>query len=381
MPFLALGGLFEQDDVDAATRVLQTATEPGGSFFPLPEENDFQDAFAEHEGARKAVAINSCGTGLDLCMMALGIGPGDEVIVPPLTFVCTATCASARGAKLVFADVDSQTLSLDPAAVERKITSRTKAIIPVHFAGLACDVDAFEGLSRRHDIRIVYDAAHAVGAKHHGRPVGGAGKASCYSFQSNKNMTSMGEGGAVTTDDATFAETVRRKKTFGYVYGPQLRVVTTGFNYRMTKPQLAVALTQLAKAKRVISLKLKRFQRMQQLLADVEELILPAGIGPGHACHLHIVRLNTDNVSFTREELRKELKDRFGVQTVVHYPAVWSWEAFQAIDHDKSECPVAEKACGQVLSLPIFPKTPFEDLEYLREALVGSIHVLKRQGA
>ena len=381
IPFLALGGLFERDDIEAAAAVLEAASAPGGSFFPLPEETDFQNAFAEHEGAASAVAVNSCGTALDLCMMALDVGPGDEVIVPPLTFVCSATCAAARGAKVVFADIDSETLCLDPEACEAKITPNTKAIIPVHFAGLSCDMNAFAQLSTKHGIPIIYDAAHAVGAKFNGRPIGGAGNASCYSFQSNKNITTMGEGGAVTTNDPAFAEVVRQKKTFGYIYGPELRVATIGFNYRMTKPQLAVGLTQLAKADRIVALRLERFQRMQELLSDVEALILPEWIGPGHGCHLYVVRLDTDKVGFTRDALRAELKGSFGVATGLHYPAVWTWEAFEGIDYDRTDCPIGEKACSQVLSLPIFPKTSFENLKYIREAITGAIVHLKREGA
>ena len=148
IPFTALGGVFEQDDIDAALKVMQAAAEAGGNFFPLPEETDFQQAFAAHEGAAHAVAVNSCGTALDACMMVLGIEPGDEVITTPLTFVCTATCASALGAKVVFADIDPVTLCLDPRQVREKITGRTKAIIPVHFAGLAADIDGFEAITK-----------------------------------------------------------------------------------------------------------------------------------------------------------------------------------------------------------------------------------------
>jgi len=377
IPFIALGGLFEQDDVEAATKVLNAAAAEGGSFFPLPEENDFQQAFAEHEGAKKAVAVNSCGTALDLCMKALDIGPGDEVIVPPLTFVCSATCAAAEGAKVVFADVDPVTLCLNPEAVEDKITPKTKAIIPVHFAGLACEIERFDAISKKSGAAIIYDAAHAVSTKFRGIPVGGEGKASCYSFQSNKNMTTIGEGGAVTTDDEDFAELVRQKKTFGYIYGPALRVATIGFNYRMTKPQLAVGLTQLAKIDSVIAARCERFLKMQELLADVDEIILPSGIGPDHGCHLYVVRLDTNRVSFSRDEFRDHLKKEHGVATGIHYPAVWSWEAFENIDYDGSNCPVAEKACQQVLTLPIFPKTSMEDLEYIREAIIASIQALK----
>ncbi len=212
VPFIAMGGVYEADDLAAAAGVIQAASEPGGGFFPLPEENDFQNALSEHEGAAKAVAVNSCGTALDVCMMALGIGPGDEVITTPLTFVCTAGTAIGQGATVVFADVDPVTMNLDPKSVRERITDKTKAIIPVHFTGLAADIDAFDAITAETGVPVIYDAAHAVATKYKGQPIGGAGTASCYSFQSNKNMTCLGEGGAVTTHDADFAEKVRQLK-------------------------------------------------------------------------------------------------------------------------------------------------------------------------
>src|SRR5690242_13559361 len=180
IPFGAMGGVFDQEDIDAAMKIIAAAAGPKGNFFPLPEENDFQVALATHEGAAKAVAVNSCGTALDLCMMALGVGEGDEVITTPLTFVCTATCAVARGARVVFGDIDPATLCLDPADVRRRITPRTRAIIPVHFGGLAADIAGFDAITRDTGVPVVYDAAHAVGTKFRGKPIGGAGKASCY---------------------------------------------------------------------------------------------------------------------------------------------------------------------------------------------------------
>jgi dTDP-4-amino-4,6-dideoxygalactose transaminase len=312
-------------------------------------------------------------------MMILGIGPHDEVITTPLTFICTATCAAARGARVVFADVDPVTLCLDPAAVRNKIGPRTKAILPVHFAGHSADVDGFEAISRQTGIPVVYDAAHAVGTRSKGRPIGAAGKASCYSFQSNKNITTLGEGGAVTTDDTDFAEAVRQKKTFGYVYGgPRLRVASIGFNYRMTKPQLAVGLTQIAKARRIIALKLAAMKRLRQLLQDVEELILPGGIDQGHGAHLFVVRLDTDKVRFTRDALQIHLNEKYQVGTAIHYPAVWSWEAFKKLDYDKSDCPIAERACAQVLSLPVFAQSDEADLQYVAWALKQSLQELRQ---
>ena len=380
VPFLPMGGMFDQDDLNAVQAVLQQACAETGNFFPLPEESQFQDAFARHEGAAKAVAVNSCGTALDLCMMALGIKAGDEVITTSLTFVCTAGTALGQGATVVFADIDPATMNLDPRSVRRRITPKTKAIIAVHFTGLACDIDAFDALSRETGIPVIYDAAHAVGTTYKGQPIGGRGKASCYSFQSNKNMTCLGEGGAVTSDDPAFAEIVRQKKTFGYVYGPQLRVVTIGFNYRMTKPQYAVGLTQLAKIDRVTALRQKAMLKMNDVLRGVDEIILPAGHGPGHGSHLYVIRLNTDKIACTREAFTKRLKEEYGVATAMHYPAVWSWEAFATLGYgeEKAQCPLAAKACRQVVSLPIFPRTTEADCEYIAWAVKATVVDLKR---
>ena len=375
IPFGAMGGVYEEDDVEAVMRVVRAATELGGNFFPLPEENDFQKALAEHEGAKKAIGVNSCGTALDVCMMALGIAPGDEVITTPLTFVCTATCAITQGAKVVFADIDPGSMCLDPADVRRRITDKTKAVIPVHFAGLAADCDAFDQITAETGVPVIYDAAHAVSTKYGGQPVGGRGKASCYSFQSNKNMTLLGEGGAVTSDDEQFAEVVRQKKTFGYVYGPQLRVASVGFNYRLTKVQCAVGLTQLAKIDRIIANRLEACRHMQRLLADVDEIITPGGIDEGHGCHLYVARLDTDKVACDRAAFLGVLKGKYKVGCGNHYPAVWSWEAVAELGYseESADCPRAAKACSQVFSLPIFPHTTEEDCRYIAWAVKQSL--------
>jgi perosamine synthetase len=374
VPFQALGGLFEADDVAAANAVNLAAAEPGGSFFPLPEEPDFQARLAAHEGAAHAVAVNSCGTALDACMMVLGIGPGDEVITTPLTFVCSATCAAAQGARVVFADIDPDTLCLDPAKVREKMTPRTKAIIPVHFGGHACDIAGFDAITAETGVPVIYDAAHAVGTTYEGQPVGGAGKASCYSFQSNKNITTLGEGGAVTTDDAEFAEQVRQKKTFGYVYGgPSLRVASIGFNYRMTKPQLAVGLTQLAKADRVIGAKLAKMQALQQQLENVDGLRLPGGIAPGHGAHLYVLRVP----GVDRATVASHLKEHYKVGTAWHYPLVWSWEAMADVDADCPGCPEAEAAAGEVVTMPVFADTSDDTIDYLAWATRQTVEAVR----
>ncbi|MFH1265963.1 MAG: DegT/DnrJ/EryC1/StrS family aminotransferase [Planctomycetota bacterium] len=380
IPFIALGGVYEEDDLKAVAEVVRAAAEPGGSFFPLPEETQFQNALAEHEGAKRAVGVNSCGTALDVSMMALGIGPGDEVITTPLTFVCTATCAIARGARVVFADVDPSTLCLDPLDVRERITENTKAILPVHFAGLSADCDAFDAISHETGVPVIYDAAHAVSTRYKGQPIGGRGKAACYSFQSNKNMTLLGEGGAVTTDDENFAELVRRKKTFGYVYGPKVRVATVGFNYRLTKVQCAVGLSQLRKIDRVVARRLEAFQCVHRELEDVEEIIRPAGIEAGHGCHLYVVRLDTEEAAVDREAFLEVLQGKYRVGCAHHYPAVWSWEALLELGYSEqaADCPIAAQACRQVISLPIFPHTTEEDSKYIAWAIKESLIETRR---
>jgi dTDP-4-amino-4,6-dideoxygalactose transaminase len=360
--------------------VVRAVVERGASFFPLPEENDFQTAFAAHEGARRASAVNSCGSALDLCMMALGVGLGDEVITTPLTFIATATCAIARGAKVVFADVDPNTLCLHAPDVRKRITRRTKAIIPVHFAGLAAEIDEFDLITSETGIPVVYDAAHAVSAKYKGGPVGGRGKASCYSFQSNKNLTTLGEGGAITTDDESLAEMVQQKKSFGYVYGPTLRIPSIGFNYRMTKPQCAVGLTQLAKVDRVVGKRLAVFQHMDVRLEGIDEIIRPYGIQSGHACHLYVARLDTDRVNFSRQVFLDSLKKTFKVGYALHYPALWDWEVLSGLGYSEknARCPIAAKASSQLFSLPLFPKTTEAECDYIAWAIKESIERARR---
>ena len=377
IPYLALGGVYGDDDVEAACAVISAAASPGGDFFPLPEEKRFEDMFAAHEGAACSVAVNSAGSALDLCMMALGVGPGDEVITTPLTFVCSATTAMARGARVVFADIDPRTLNLDPGAVESRITDRTKAVIPVHFAGLSCDCARFEEISRKHVVSIVYDAAHAVGTKFRGASVGGFGKASCYSFQSNKNLTTLGEGGAVTTNDPEFAETVRQMKTFGFIYGNPTRVVRVGFNYRMTKPQLAVGINQLGKIDGIIAKKRENFQVMNAALEGIDEIIPAPGVDENHGSLMHVVRLRTDRVFCTRDQFTAHLKSEWGIGTVIHYPPVWSWEVMRNAGYSSEGCPEANKACAQVFSLPVFASTTDRDIAYIAHAVKETVTALR----
>ena len=184
----------------------------------------------------------------------------------------------------------------------------------------------------------------------------------------------------MTSDDEEFAEKVRQLKTFGYVYGKEVRVVSVGFNYRLTKAQAAVGLTQLAKIDRVTETRLRVFRRVDGLLAGVEEIIRPAGIEFGHGCHLYVARLDTDEVPFDREAFLQVLKRNYGVSCGNHYPAVWSWDAFaqQGYSESVANCPIAARACDQVFSLPLFPHTAGDDCEYIVWAIKQSLLEARR---
>ena len=192
-------------------------------------------------------------------------------------------------------------------------------------------------------------------------------------------MTCLGEGGAVTTGHEEFAEIVRQLKTFGYVYGKQLRVASIGFNYRMTKAQYAAGISQLKKIDDVIRLRQEKMVRMNTILEGMDEVIRPVGHGPGHGSHLYVIRIDTDHVSFSRDAFRAHLEDEYGVGTVQHYPAVWAWEALANLGYSEetADCPFAAKACRQVLSLPIFPRTSSDELEYTAWAVKETVSNLE----
>jgi dTDP-4-amino-4,6-dideoxygalactose transaminase len=379
IPWTPLGGVYDQDDIDIVMQLLQAQEERSAGFFRLPEEPTFERAFAEHEGAKFASAVNSCGTGLDLAMKVLGVGPGDEVITTPLTFVATPHCVVGTGAKVVFADIDPQTYDLDPAKAEEKITSRTKAIIPVHMNGMPADVDGFAALAERTGIKIVYDAAHAVGVLFNGRKVGPAGDMSVYSFQSNKNMSTLGEGGMVTTDNAEYHARLQRIKSFGFQYGKVDDVLEWGTNYRLNKLQSAVGVTQLQKVDETNRLRHKHARYISERLADVPEIIAPFD-DETHFCsyHLYMLRFNDEALKATREEFLAILKGRYKVAVTFHYPPLWNFSFYRNMGYGPEDAPIAAKVLRQLFNVPVFPRMAEEDFEYIVWALKQSVSDLKK---
>ncbi|MBX7259704.1 MAG: aminotransferase class I/II-fold pyridoxal phosphate-dependent enzyme [Candidatus Hydrogenedentes bacterium] len=350
---------------------------------------EFEKAFAQTVGAPHAVAVSSCTAALHLCLIRAGVGPGDEVITSPLTWVSTANTIVNMGAKLVLADIDPRTLNVDPAAIERAITKRTKAIMPVHLAGQPCDMDALYALGQKHGIPIVEDAAHALGASYNGTPIGNSTGPACFSFYPVKNITTI-EGGIISLRSEEEAHALRLLAHNGLStlawnrYGKEAppaapEVVQPGFKYNMTNVSAAIGLEQLKKLSGFIAARRRLARMYQSVLADIEELELPAVLpNVEHAWHLMIVRLRLDLLKKTRDEIAHALRQE-NVGTGVHFVAVHKHAFYrETLKLDASALPHASAASDAVLSLPLHPQLTDKHLAEVIDALKKVLRYARR---
>ncbi len=348
--------LFGDEEEAAVLAVMRSGTLAQG-----PNVKAFEEAFAAATGARYAVATSSGTTALHLALLAMGIGPGDEVVLSPLTFIATANAIAHTGARPVFADVDA-TLNLDPAAAEAAITPRTRAIIPVHLHGGPADMDAFMEISRRRGVPIVQDACQAIGAYLRGRPLGVFGTA-VYSLYATKNITT-GEGGMVTTDDRSLAEQIAGLRHQAYSKRPYVHS-RIGFNFRMTEIQAAIGLVQLRRLK---DLTCRRIANAEYYDEAIDRFQRPARTpGALHVFHQYCLLAGSARVRDSYVEALRES----GVGAAVHYPVpVHRQPAYR--NHVSRRCPQAERAAARLLSIPVHPG--LEDAE--REAVAAAVNRL-----
>jgi perosamine synthetase len=338
-----------------------------------PKVDAFEAALAGVSGVGHAVAVSSGTAALHTAFHALGLGPGDEVVVPPLTFAATANAALYCGATPVFADVDPATLLLDPAAAEAAVTPRTKAIVAVDYAGQPCDYAALRAICDRHGLKLVADACHSIGGDLDGAPVGSLADASCFSFHPVKHVTTA-EGGAVVTDDHEVALRARRFRNHGIDSDHRSRAaagawfyeqVELGFNYRLSDLQCALGLSQLDRLPGWIARRRALAARYDELLAQVDRVRPPAvRPGAGHAYHLYVVRVDGD-----RDLIFATLRDA-GIGANVHYVPVHLHPYYrERLGTRPGLCPVAETAFEQLLSLPLFPAMDDGDVDRVVETL------------
>jgi perosamine synthetase len=363
----------EDDDVAAVVDALRSAWLTTG-----PRVEELEHAFADLVGTRHAVAYSSGTAGLHGATFAAGLGPGDEVVVPALTFAATAACAVYVGASPVLADVDRSTLNLDPAELERRIGPRTRAVIPVHFAGVPVDMEAVGAIAARSNLVVIEDAAHAIYARTSQGQVGTLGHMAVFSLHPAKQLTA-GEGGVVTTDDPDLADRLRRfrnhcmdtsgrerEESGGHAY----TIEELGFNYRLTDIQSALGLAQLKKLDRFLERRRELVALYGELLDGRDDLVLPV-VPPGAepAWHLYVVRLAIERLSGDRDEIFRAMRaENIGVN--VHYKPVHMLGYYsRLLGASEGDYPVAEDAYRRILTLPLFPGMSDADAESVVRAL------------
>lgn len=358
--------LIEEDDIAAVAEALR-----GDWITTGPRVPDFEHRLADRVRARYAVAVSSGTAALHAAAFAAGIGPGDEVIVPPMTFVATANALLYRGAIPVFAEIRPDTLNLDPARVEEKITARTRAIVAVDFAGQPCDLDPLLEIARARELVLIEDAAQALGAEYRGRPVGSQADLTTFSFHPVKSIAT-GEGGMVVTNDQAFAERASRFRNHGITSEAADRfrsgewyyeMVDLGFNFRLTDVQCALGSSQLGKLDRFLTRREAIASRYRAAFADLPGVTLQT-VPPyvRHAWHLFLLLLDLPRLAADRRVIFSALRAE-GIGVSVHYLPVYWHPYYQRLGYEKGLCPLAEAAFERLLTLPLFPAMEDRDVE------------------
>jgi len=370
---------FSRPDIGASEIAAVAAVMRSGWITTGARGREFEAAFADYCGAAGAVALSSATAGIHLFLRLLGIGPGDEVITPSLTWVAAVNLITLAGARPVFADVDRDTLMVTPETVAPLITTRTRLIIPVHFAGAPLNLRPLRELARRHGIFLLEDAAHAVGAEYRGERIGRRGNV-VFSFHPSKNIT-CGEGGMFCSDDPKVRERLRRLRFHGLGVdafdrttqgrAPQAEVLEPGFKYNLTDIAAALGLGQLARLEDFIASRARLAQHYLELLAEVDE-ILPLQLPDyplRHAWHLFVVRLRDCREAGERDEFMAALKAR-NIGTGLHFRAVHEQQYYrETLRLPRGRLPHTEWNSERILSLPLFPGMALEDVEAVVAAI------------
>lgn len=406
----------DDDDIAAVAEVLR-----GEYLTTGPKVREFEEAFAAYVGAKYAVAVSSGTAALHAAAFAAGFGPGDEVITTPITFVATANCILYRGATPVFADIAPRTYNIDPEQVAKKITPRTKALIPVHFAGQPCDLDAIHDIARQHGLTVIEDAAHALGAEYKGRRIGGLSDLTIFSFHPVKHITT-GEGGMVTTNSRELYEKLLMFRNHGIIREPgkwtaltdnsgtggmalsfhrpgpgdlapdstgqaippvfrgtadRLETVPSwyyevqflGYNYRMSDIHAALGLSQLKKADKFLVRRREIAGIYNQAFASLPGLIIPyQAPWADSSWHIYVLQVDEKRAGITRDELFARLRGQ-GIGANLHYIPVYRHPLYQKLAIDPAGYPAAEAFYRRAITLPLFPAMTPAEVERVIDAI------------
>jgi len=380
----AHGSVYGQEEERALIEVVRASAPSCG-----PKVREFEEAFAAYCACDYALAVTSATAGLYLALLGAGVGPADEVITTPLSWISTANAAAALGATVVFADVDPRTFNLDPAAVAAKVSPRTKVILPVHLFGQCCDMDPIVETARPHGITVVEDCAHAPGALYRGRKAGALGDIGVFSFHQQKNMVTLGEGGMITTSSRVLYERMLSYRSLCCrSYDPKGKYLSLdeiaqpmgkrywhldfdgiGYNFRMTDAQAAVGLVQLRKLDGFNERRRALARCYDHLLGGVRGLTLPY-IAPEveHVFHAYCVKLEPE-FRLSKEDFMWELYSGKRIKVWSHYTPIHLTAAYRNLGHRVGECPVAEALFHQIVSLPIHPRLTDEAVRYLTQSI------------
>jgi len=336
-----------------------------------PRTKEFERLFGQYVGARHAIAVSSCTAALHIALAAIGVGPGDEVITSPLTFCSTANVMIHLGATPVFADI-CEDFNIDPVEIRRRITPRTRAIVPVHHSGQPCRMDEILDCAREHNLPVIEDAAHAAGARHRGRMIGSIGNATAFSFYAIKNMTTA-EGGMITTDDDELAEQMRilslhgiskdAWKRYGSAGSWYYEVTCPGYKCNMTDIQAALGIGQLERLPGFLETRRRYAAVYDEMFDGMPEVNVPV-VHPDvyHARHLYVLRLNPDRLTIDRAAFIEALRAE-NIGASVHFIPVHLHPYYRdSYGYGRGDFPVAESTYDRIISLPLYPKMTEEDL-------------------
>lgn len=352
-----------------------------------PKVRQFEAEFAAAVGARHAIAVNSCTAAMHLALEAIGLQRGEEVITSPYTFAATAEVVRYFDARPVFVDVDPATFNLRPELIEGVITGRTRAVIPVHIAGLPADMDAIHAVARRHDLRVIEDAAHAFPCAYKGRPIGALSDFTCFSFYATKTITT-GEGGMICTENEAWADRCRVMSLHGISKDAWKRytaegswyyeIVAPGFKYNMTDIAAAMGIAQLAKAERMWARRRDIARRFDEAFTTLPELQTPADRADcRHAWHLYMLRLNLDKLTIDRARFIEELKRR-NIGASVHFIPLHIHPYYrETYGYRPEDFPVAYAEFLREVSLPIYSKMSDQDVQDVIDAVADIVQTFR----
>ncbi|MCX6339828.1 MAG: DegT/DnrJ/EryC1/StrS family aminotransferase [Candidatus Aureabacteria bacterium] len=366
--FLVFGSpLIEEPEINEVVDCLRSGWISTG-----PRVGKFEEMFRAFIGAKHARALSSCTAGLHLSMLVSGIQPGDEVITTPMTFAATANVITHVGAIPVFADVDRRTMNIDPAEVRKKLTRKTRALIPVHLTGRPCEMDPLLEIAREHNLIVIEDAAHAIEAAYRGRKIGTIGDLTCFSFYATKNIVT-GEGGMVTTNNDDWAEQIEMYGLHGLNKGAWRRysdegfkhyeVVYPGYKYNMTDMQAALGIHQLPRIERYLKRREEIWKRYDEAFRNLP-VITPAPAAPEtrHARHLYTLLIDIDRVRKSRDEIQQALH-RENIGTGIHFSSVHLHRYYrETYGYKVGDFPNSEYISDRTISLPLSPKLTDADV-------------------